>query len=527
MVSVDVDGVSEKVLNCLNHYVFNKLRLAYVHIDHGLVVREMSNNWVDYGFEAFDLGDDVSSTIDFFVGLDTKQRLSLPIVETPSGQAVTVTMIPMEEGMTVTVLDASPQMRYRSRLQQAANENELLVNKQRQLMTMLQQASSELEYKNKQLKDANRLQTGFLSGVSHEFRTPLASIIGYTDRVEKNLDELLFSENLKLNEGNINVLTRNKEHVRAANRSSRHLLSLVENLLDHGKIDSSEIMLRPQAIDLKQIFEDVAVLMQPLCEAKKINLSIKVDENRPEVVFIDDSRLRQCLINLIGNAVKFTDDGGVSVLGTWKEDQLFVTIDDTGLGISEEDLAKIKLPFWQAEDTGKSGTGLGLTITEKIIDLMGGRLIINSTLDEGTQVKFDLLAPEIDVVEQQRIETQLSKPLKVLLAEDDFDIADLVVMMLIESGVDVTHVPNGADALEVLQEGCYDLVLMDLNMPVMSGYEAIAQLRDQKNKIPVVVMSASRLDDKSHPIEELDCDAYLVKPVTVEDILKVADQLVI
>jgi len=116
---IDVDGVSEKVLNCLNHYVFNKLRLAYVHIDHGLIVQEMSNNWVDYGFETFGLGDDVSSTIDFFVGLDTKQRLNLPIVETPSGQAVTVTMIPMEEGMTVTVLDASPQMRYRSRLQQA------------------------------------------------------------------------------------------------------------------------------------------------------------------------------------------------------------------------------------------------------------------------------------------------------------------------------------------------------------------------------------------------------------------------
>jgi len=499
-----------------------------VYIDHGLIVQEMSNNWGDYGFELFNLGDDISSIIDFFVGLDTSQRLSLPIVETPSGQAVTVTMIPTEGGMTVTVLDASPQMRYRSRLQQAANENELLVNKQRELMEMLQQASSELEFKNKQLEEANRLQTGFLSGVSHEFRTPLASIIGYTDRVEKSLGDFLLSEKGGCDKSNISFFVKNKDHARAANRSSQHLLSLVENLLDHGKIDSNEIVVRPKVIDLKEIFEDVSVLLQPLCEAKKINLSVKVDEKRPKTVFIDDSRLRQCLINLIGNAVKFTDDGGVSVLGTWREDRLFVTIDDTGLGISEEDLAKIKLPFWQAEGTGKAGTGLGLTITEKIIDLMGGRLTINSTLGEGTQIQFSLLAPKIEEVEQQEVVVpQLNKPLKILLAEDDLDIADLVVMMLIESGVDVTHVANGAAALESIETDSYDIVLMDLNMPVMNGYDAIELLRDQGVDTPIVVMSAAALDDESHPMKKLDCDAYLVKPVTVDDILKVASQLIV
>ena len=527
MVSVDVDGVSEKVLNCLNDYVFNKLCLAYVYIDHDLIVHEMSNNWVDYGFESFSLGSDVSSAIDFFVGVDTQQKLVLPIVETPSGQAVTVTMIPMDGGMTITVLDASSQMRYRSRLQQAANENELLVNKQRELMTMLQHASSELEYKNKQLKDANRLQTSFLSGVSHEFRTPLASIIGYTDQLQKNLSDFLTSENSQSYGSDISYFERSENHARAANRSSQHLLSLVENLLDHGKIDSNEILMRPKAIDLKQVFHDVAMLMKPLCEAKVINLSIKVDEKRPEAVFIDDSRLRQCLINLIGNAVKFTDDGGVSVLGTWKGDRLFVTIDDTGLGISEDDLAKIKLPFWQAEGTGKAGTGLGLTITEKIIGLMGGKLTITSAIGEGTHVKFDLLAPKIDAVEQKEPVTQFNKPLKILLAEDDLDIADLVVMMLIESGVDVTHVANGAAALELINQHSYDLILMDLNMPVMTGYQAIEQLRTQNIDIPVVVMSASTLDDESHPIKKLDFDAYLVKPVKVDDILKVAAQLVV
>ncbi len=523
---VSVVGVSEKVLNCLNRYVFDQLQLAYVFVDHDLIVREYSSNWADYGFSEFVLGDDVSESIDFFVGIDTTQRLNLPIVESPSGQALSVTMIPGKDGMTVTILDASSQMRYRSRLQQAANENELLVNKQQELMAQLRQASIDMEAKNKQLAESNRLQTGFLSGVSHEFRTPLTSIIGYTGRVQKELETFVVAENVKLSGDDLSFFSKNQKYLRSANRSSQHLLSLVENLLDHGKIDSNEIIVRPKAVNLKEIFEDVASLVQPLCESKGINLSIKVDEKESLNVFVDDSRVRQCLINLIGNAVKFTDDGGVSVLGIWEDEQLIVTIEDTGLGISDDDLAKIKLPFWQAEGTGKAGTGLGLTITEKIVELMGGRLTISSVLGEGAIVKFDLLAPMVDTAEHEVLESIADRPLKILLAEDDMDIADLVVMLLTEREVDVTHAANGAIALDMIDQDSFDLILMDLNMPVMTGYQVIEELRKKEVQIPIVVMSASSLEDSSHSVLNLDCDAYLVKPVSVDDILQVANQLV-
>ena len=187
-----------------------------VYIDHGLIVKELSNNWHDYGFEKFNVGDDVSSVVDFFVGIDTSQRLNLPVVETPTGESVSVTMIPDEDGMTVTILDAGAQKQYRSRLQQAANENELLVEKQKRLV--------------EQLNEANRLQSSFLSGVSHEFRTPLTSIIGYTDRIKKNLEEFLAEESSKFSADDLSFFTQNQSYLNSANRSSQHMLSLVENL---------------------------------------------------------------------------------------------------------------------------------------------------------------------------------------------------------------------------------------------------------------------------------------------------------
>ena len=510
--------VSDVVLDKINQHVFGRHQLAFICVDHSRKVLEFSENIESYGFTQVKVGVDVADVVDFMVGADTKQSLELPMMETPSGIPVSVSMLPDEDCMTILILNATSQMQYRSQLQQTANENELLVDQQKKLMKKLAVASDQLQEKNQELQDANRLQTSFLSGVSHEFRTPLASIIGYTDLVKQNLVK---DEDVKATE-EVNI-----DHLCAANRSSKHLLSLVENLLDHGKLDSNEIIVRPKTVKLNEIFEDVSVLLKPLCEAKDIELIFTSDISDSLFVLLDDSRLRQCLINLVGNAVKFTDQGSVTVISKLVDQVLTVSIIDTGLGISKKDLEKIRLPFWQAEGTGKAGTGLGLTITERIIDLMGGDLLIDSVLGQGTHVFFDLFAPVVEAVEEEVQAQQVEgSNLRVLLAEDDSDIADLMSMMLAERGVDVSHAANGAIALEMIGENDYDLVLMDLNMPVVSGYEAIEVLRRNKTEMPIVVMSASAIEDRDHGIDTIDCDAYLVKPVDVNDIMKVADQLV-
>jgi len=508
--------VSEVVLNKVNQHVFDRHQLAYICIDHSQKVLEFSENVKSYGFDNIQLGKDVSESIDFMVGVDTHQNIELPMMETPSGIPVSVNMLPDADTMTVLMLNAETQMEYRSMLQQAANENELLVDQQQKLMLKLEDASKQLSEKNQQLKEANRLQTSFLSGVSHEFRTPLTSIIGYTDLVKQNLSNE--SEDATFD------VVENSKHLTATSRSSKHLLSLVENLLDHGKLDSNEVVVRSTAVDLFEVLGDVSTLLKPLCDSKEIELIFVCDIPAPFYVYLDDSRLRQCLINLVGNAVKFTDYGTVRVESKWANDTLSVKIVDTGLGISAENLKKIRLPFWQAEGTGKVGTGLGLTITERIIDLMGGDLHIDSTLGKGTVVNFNWSAPLIDSPEEE-VAPSLPSGLKVLLAEDDFDIAGLMIMLLAEANIDVVHAQNGEIALEQIESQTFDLVLMDLNMPVMNGYEAIERLSEANNKVPIVVMSASPLDDQSPPVELLQCEAYLVKPVGVDDIIRVASEL--
>lgn len=514
--------VNESLQAKINEQLFEKLELAYFCVDHALKVTEVSANVISYGYGEIPLGADIQEYVDFMVGMDSQTELDLPLVATPSGIPVSVSLLPSNKLLTVLISNASTQAEQRQMLQQKANENELLVDQQKKLMAKLELASVELEVKNTQLEEASRLQTSFLSGVSHEFRTPLTSIIGYTNLVKQALQDTLQNSN----ESDI-ACSDSSNHIRAVQRSSKHLLSLVENLLDHGKLDSDEIVIRPKTTRLAEIFEDVEILLKPLSDAKRITLECHTDFDSELLSVIDDSRLRQCLINLLGNAVKFTDKGSVIMTASLDEDILSVHVSDTGPGISPEDLEKIRLPFWQGLDTGKAGTGLGLTITERLVELMGGELNIESEVDNGTKVSFQMPAPIVQSEEPANsLEGIPAEPLSVLLAEDDADIADLVCMMLIEKGILVDHVENGAQAVEALGVKYYDLVLMDIHMPVMSGYEALAELKAQGNPTPVVVMSASAVDADRNRAIDLGCRAYLVKPVDIDDIIGIAGQVV-
>lgn len=510
-----------RVQEFIRKRVISKLQLAYFAVDEQMKVRDASPNLSEYGFPELDIGEPIDEQIDFMIGMDAKTELDLPFVGSPSGIPISVSLMPDDDQLTVLISNASTATEQRQLLQQAANENELLVEKQKKLMSDLEVASQELEKKNQQLEEASRLQTSFISGVSHEFRTPLTSIIGYTNLVKSDL--------AKMSKDMVPRIAKqdSDDYLSAVQRSSKHLLSLVENLLDHGKLDSDEINIRPKPTDLNELFKDVELLLTPLSTTKNISFVVDLDFPDNVDVVLDDSRLRQCLINLVGNAIKFTDQGEVVLTAKLEDEALDISVVDTGLGISAEDLQKIRLPFFQAADTGKVGTGLGLTITERIIEMMGGQLEIDSELNKGTQVKFSMPAPVIEpqlVVDQQV--NHAPTFLRVLLAEDDSDIADLMVMLLQEQGIDVTRVANGALAVDALQEASFDIVLMDIHMPIMTGYEAIDELNKQGNTTPIIVMSASAVEDDQNRAQELGCAAYLVKPVDVQEIVSIASAVI-
>ncbi len=504
----------------INQQLFDKLELAYICVDTSMLIVGVSNNLSDYGYNDVAIGKEVADCVDFMFGLDAQTKLDLPMVESPSGIVVSVSLLPQESFLTVLISNASDRAEQRQLLQQKANENELLLEQQKTLMTQLELASKQLESKNRQLEEASRLQTSFLSGVSHEFRTPLTSIIGYTSLVEHSLQ----ATNLL----NVDDADANVEHLGAVQRSSKHLLSLVENLLDHGKLDSNELVVRPKSTDLIELFEDVRLLLKPLSDAKDIAFDCLLELGDNALTVVDDSRVRQCLINLLGNAIKFTDIGAVSLKVKLQDEVLFIEVTDTGTGISVEDLEKIRLPFWQVADTGKAGTGLGLTITERIIELMGGQLEISSVLGAGTTVLFSIPAPLLHeaTTTQLHTPTSLAFDSKILLAEDDADIADLVVMLMSERGIDVTAVQNGALALDALEKADFDLVLMDIHMPVMTGYETLAVLQQINNPTPVVIMSASAVDADREKAEALGCFDYLIKPVDIEEVIEIINRVI-
>lgn len=498
--------------------ITEKLAVAYICVDKNMCITRVSDNLGYYGYSDMPLGSDINDHVDFMVGMDVETDIDLAFLVSPSDVPIAVSLMPNQDELVVVITDVSQQAEQRRLLQQKANENELLLHKQEKLLAQLESASQSLEYKNKQLEEASRLQTLFMAGVSHEFRTPLTSIIGHADVLRGDLKK-----------SNALDFGQYDDHLHAVQRSSQHLLSLVENLLDHGKFDSNEIVLHPKATQLSEVFDDVQLLLKPLSDAKKIEYCVDTDFNSDTMVVVDASRLRQCLINLIGNAIKFTDHGEVKVSATFQNDTLKVDIEDTGIGIKKEDLDKVKQAFWQAKGTGKSGTGLGLTITEKVIELMGGELSLTSQYGQGTQVFFELLAPQVS--QQDLIGSladnkyQLFNGYKILLVEDDLDIAGLLLLMFSEAKINVIHVENGALAVDAMAQQRFDLVLMDLNMPVMSGHESVKVIRDSGDNTPIVIMSASALEADKERAEELACDGYLVKPVDIDDILAVAEQI--
>ncbi len=512
---------SEVIKNQIYQQLFEKLELAYLCVDRSLKIVELSGKLDRYGYGAANVGDLVSDHFDFMVGLDGQTKLDLPLVISPSGIPVSVSLIPRSDILTILFTDASSQAQQRQALQQKANENELLLRRQGILMDQIEQASNELESKNEALQEASQLQSLFLSGVSHEFRTPLTSIIGYANLLQNDVkEESLGSRDLS------NGKQTSSNYLRAVRRSSKHLLSLVENLLDHGKLDADEIIIRPKVCSLSEVFDDVYMLLKPLADTKQVMFKVRQDFPNSIKVVTDDSRLRQCLLNIVGNAVKFTDKGVVEVEASLNEEDLSVRVKDTGAGISADDLKKIRLPFYQAPDTGKAGTGLGLTITERLIALMGGDMSIESTLNVGTQVQFNLPVALVSDEDAKADDvTACARPISILLVEDDTDIADLMVVLLGERNVKVTHVGNGALALDAVRHADFDLILMDIHMPIMNGYDAMLALKESGNTIPVAIMSASGHDNDRRQAQELGCKAYILKPVDIDELLVCVTQL--
>ncbi len=393
------------------------------------------------------------------------------------------------------------------------------------------QVETDLIAANEMVERSLKVKDQFISNMSHEIRTPLNAVIGFTD--------LLAETTLNAEQS---------EFVGIVKTASANLLALINNILDLSKIESSNLSLESLPVDISKIIHDVVKILEPKAKTKGIEVRVNFDNKIPAVLLGDQLRLTQVMFNLLGNAVKFTEEGTIDigckiVQGPDKQKEYIAfSIKDTGIGVPQEKQADIFERFTQANtDTQRlyGGTGLGLNITKSIVDLYGGSLSMESLTGEGTTFHFILpfkkyieteeLA-EINTYDGDRIlSINLDKPIHILLAEDNNVNAMLATLVLKKKGFIVTHVVNGMDAVEAVQQQSFDLILMDIQMPVLNGIDAtraIRKLSGDISGIPIVAMTAHSLNGEMQNCYNAGMNGYVAKPFKPTDLFSTIIEVV-
>jgi signal transduction histidine kinase len=467
-----------------------------VDADHRL--REWWGEAAKHGFGNLSAGEDMLERAPYLLGHLGHGPEYLPFISVAESASVDVHILPADEGHYVIITDSGREHDFRQQRQQTANEVRLLhaaqqklIERQRALISELVEARTELDHRRREAERANADKSRFIAMMSHEFRTPLASIINYADLAMAK---------------DTGVATVRKS-AEAIARASRHMNRLVETVLDEARLEAGQVKLEERAFELRALLDDIAAIMAPLAAEKALSFGIYGTPDTPDSVIADDGCLRQILVNLLGNAVKFTETGGVRLDVCWEDDLLRAVVSDTGPGIAVEDQRRIFRAFERGADAGRSeGTGLGLTIALRLAELMRGDVDLDSSSGAGCRVTVTVPAPasaadvdEEDALPEPDADFRARRPATILLCDDDEDLLALAEYYLVRAGYGLLIARNGEEAVEKALAYRPDLVLMDINTPRLSGSAAAARLREQGFTGPVVALTASdvrKLDDR-------------------------------
>jgi signal transduction histidine kinase/CheY-like chemotaxis protein len=378
---------------------------------------------------------------------------------------------------------------------------------------------------NKQAEEATRSKERFLSNMSHEIRTPLNGIVGIVDMLS---DET--------------CLPGQKENLANLKNLSQYILQVASNILDYAKIDSGKAFLDNKRFGLRQFIHKIKSIFRNQSKLRGIAFTVNITGNHDIYVMGDEVRLSQVLINLLGNAIKFTEKGTVelrlNIVESADEENYFLKFEiiDSGIGIKQENIEKIFESFTQAEvhTTRKfGGTGLGLTISEKLLNLMQSRLIVESEIRKGSKFYFQLqlkkssYLPPVRLADAKSFEKKFLPNLNILLAEDNKINQMVANNILLKWKTRVTIVDDGFMAYEKVKENTYDIILMDLDMPVMDGYESMDLIRNLNSKIPVIALTAASFEDMENSLKKRGFSQVVQKPFLKEDLYQKILELVV
>lgn len=388
------------------------------------------------------------------------------------------------------------------------------------LEQLVQDRTEQLEEARDVAESANRAKSVFLANMSHELRTPMNAILGFAQLMER--DERLPPDA--------------HHNLQTINRAGRHLLALINDVLEISRIEAGSTAVQNAAFDLQDALISVEEMIRPRAEHKSLSFVVEHSGVLPRYVYGDVNHLRQVLINLLGNAVKYTDKGGFSLRVMPLADGLRFEVADTGTGIALEDQSRIFLPFYQT-DSGIAkgeGTGLGLAISYEFVRLMGGELRVESTPGKGSVFSFCLPLPEVDMpaieTRQRRVVgLEVNQPMiRILVAEDNPDNQELITHILSNVGFQVRVAENGQRAVEIFQTWLPHFIWMDMRMPVLDGYQATRQIRALPggDKVKIVALTASAFSEDRSAILAAGCDDMLAKPLDENRLYLLMGQLI-
>jgi signal transduction histidine kinase len=399
------------------------------------------------------------------------------------------------------------------------NHNRVLSEKNKQIseqkLELEDLVDKYYEAKN-QADEANRLKSEFLANMSHEIRTPMNAIVGFSDLLRQKV--------------------KNPEHLSYVDKiilSSSNLLNLINEILDLSKIEAGKLSIQNEATDIRLILNEVKEIFSESVASKDLLLNVEIEEGFPEVILIDSVRLRQILLNLVSNGIKFTNSGGVTIKVAIEKKvrntvEFNISVIDTGIGIPDSQIEIIFEVFRQAEGQDEKiygGTGLGLSITKNLVEMMNGTISVSSIIGSGST--FNISFKNIEYSNENLKSDPLTQPesimiphLKIINADDSEMNRSLVKTMLLDEKFEVFEASDGEEVLTLIEKLIPDIILLDIRMPKKDGFETAKIIRSNERfqKVPIIALTANIMESEIQKIKE-NFDDYLSKPITKRDLM--------